>query len=103
MTGSASQIEWAERIKPKVEAEFDRVVRVFQTLGTTQRELDRSDSQAIVAIVEDIRGTVLANDHAGYYIRIWQELKDQVRHMVSQDPRYQAIRASRELRKAKGA
>jgi hypothetical protein len=28
MTGTASQIEWAEQIKPRVNAEFDRVAKV---------------------------------------------------------------------------
>src|SRR6516162_8758435 len=27
MTGTASQIEWAEQIKPRVDAEFDRVAK----------------------------------------------------------------------------
>ena len=95
MTGTPSQIEWAEQIKPRVNAEFDRVARAFQGAARNQEEPDRISTLAIVAILEEKRSEVMAKDQAGYFIREWQELKDQVRQMIAQDSRYQAIKASR--------
>jgi hypothetical protein len=39
----------------------------------------------------------MAKDDAGYFIREWQELRDQVRLMLTNDPRYKAIMANRRL------
>lgn len=36
----------------------------------------------------------MAADQAGYFIHSWQELRDQVRRMIIQDPRYPAIKAN---------
>ena len=98
MTGTASQIEWAEQIKPRVDAEFDRVAGTLQATARDQTEQDRVDTLAIVAILEEKRVEVMAKDQAGYFIRDWQELTDQVRRMIAQDPRFQAIKAKREAR-----
>jgi hypothetical protein len=49
-----------------------------------------------IAILEEKRAEVMANDRAGYFIRDWQELGDQVRRMIGQDARYQAIKAARQ-------
>jgi hypothetical protein len=100
MTGTASQIEWAEQIRPRVNAEFDRVAKAFQAVADRQSNQDRTDTRAIVAIMEEKRAEVMAQDRAGYFIRDWQELKDQVRQMIAQDTRYQAIQASRKARAA---
>lgn len=98
MTGTLSQIEWAEQIKPRVNAEFDRVARAFESKASTRENEDRSEIFAVIAILEDKRAEVMARDEAGYFIREWQELKDQVRLMIVQDSRYQAIKTSREAR-----
>jgi hypothetical protein len=37
----------------------------------------------------------MAKEDAGYFIREWQELRDQVRLMVIQDPRFKALAANR--------
>lgn len=103
MTGTESQIEWAQRIKPKVGVEFDRVTRVFETVAAKQQEPDRTETRLIVDLVRKMRASVMANEEAGYFIRVWQEVKDQVRQMVSQDPRYVEIRSSRALRKSRVA
>jgi hypothetical protein len=100
MTGTASQIEWAEQIRPRVDAEFDRVSKAFQAVADRQSDEDRTDTRAIVAILEEKRAEVMAKDQAGYFIRDWQELNDQVRQMISQDSGYQAIQASRKARAA---
>jgi cell division FtsZ-interacting protein ZapD len=98
MTGTASQIEWAEQIRPRVDAEFDRVAKAFQAVAERQSDVDRTDTRAIVAILEEKRAEVMAKDRAGYFIRDWQELNDQVRQMIAKDPRYQTIQASRKAR-----
>jgi hypothetical protein len=98
MTGTVSQIEWAERIKPQVNAEFDRVAKALNGAAVHQQEQDRVDTRAIVAILEEKRAEVLAKDQAGYFIRHWQELKNQVRQLIAQDSRYQTIQAKRTTR-----
>ena len=46
MTGTANQIEWAERIKAQVGAEFDRVAKALEGAAGKQAERDRmSDGQ----------------------------------------------------------
>lgn len=96
MTGTPSQIEWADLIRPRVIAEFDRVKKAFQAVASTQSGQRLADTAAIIAILEEKRIEVMANQHAGYFIRDWQELKDQVRQLIAQDPRYQAIKAKRD-------
>jgi hypothetical protein len=48
--------------------------------------------------LEKKRAEVMARDEAGYFIREWQELRDQVRQMIRQDARFRAI----EVRKWRG-
>jgi hypothetical protein len=98
MTGTPSQIEWAEQIKPRVNAEFDRVAVALLAVAGNQMEQDRLDTQTVIAILEEKRAEVMANDQAGYFIRDWQELRDQVRRMIGQDARYQAIKARKAAR-----
>jgi hypothetical protein len=98
MSGTSSQIEWAEQIKPRAGAEFDRVAKALRTAADGQRGQDRIDTEAVIAILEEKRAEVLANDQAGYFIRDWGELKDQVRQLIARDSRYQAIRVHREPR-----
>jgi hypothetical protein len=93
MIGTANQVEWAERIRGQVSEEFDRVAKALESAMSRQSELKRGGTLATIAILEDKRAEVLAQDHAGYFIREWQELRDQVRQMITQDSRYQTIRA----------
>ncbi len=93
MTGTPAQIEWAEQIKPRVIAEFDRVAAAFEAVASKQA--DGSKTRAVIAILEATRGEVLAHDQAGYFIRNWGELNDQVRRMIAANPRYQDIKAAR--------
>jgi hypothetical protein len=86
MTGTASQIEWAEQIRPCVNAEFDRVAAALR---------GRANTAEILAILEEKRAEVMANQSAGYFIREWQELTDQVRKAIASDPRYPEIRRRR--------
>jgi hypothetical protein len=98
MNGTPSQIEWAEQIKPRVGAEFDRVAKALTTAASNKGEQVRTDAMAVVAILEEKRAEVMAKDHAGYFIRDWRELGDQVRQMIGKDARFQAIRARRTAR-----
>jgi hypothetical protein len=96
MTGTPSQVEWAERIKLQANAEFDRVANAFRESADSRSKQDRLDIDAIISILEQKRLEVMARDEAGYFIRDWQELSDQVRRLIRCDPAYQAIRARRE-------
>ncbi len=93
MTGRANQIEWAEQIKARVGAEFDRVANALDSAAGKQIGQKRTDTQAMIAILNEKRAGVMARDEAGYFIQEWQELRDQVRQMIAKDFRYQAIKA----------
>ncbi len=99
MSGTPSQLEWAEQIRPRVNTEFDRVAKVLTAATSRRGEQDRVDTQAVIAILEEKRAEVMAKQEAGYFIREWQELRDQVRNMISQDSRYPAIKARKAARR----
>ena len=93
LTGTVNQIEWAKQIKTQVNAEFDRVKTVLEAAAAKQAGQDRTDTQAMIAILEDKRAEVMAHQEAGYFIHDWQELRDQVRQLIMNDYRYKAIKA----------
>ena len=93
LTGTVNQIEWAERIRIQVDAEFDRVARVLAEAASKQSAADRSNTHLMIAILEEKRIEVMANPKAGYFIHDWQELRDQVRQLIMKDDRYKAIKA----------
>jgi len=95
MTGTPNQIEWANQIKPTVDAEFERVINAFQTLALNQSVTASADTLTILTILREQRSQVLANPSAGYFIAEWRELSDQVRKGIAKDPRHQAIHAKR--------
>ena len=95
MSGTPAQVEWADRIKTKVNDEFDRVAITFQSIADKQSNEKRANTLAIVSILEEKRIEVLSRQQAAYFIREWQEISDQVRQLIFHDPRYEAIRASR--------
>jgi len=99
MTGTASQVEWAVLIRARVNDEFDRVAKAFGEAADKQSEEARTETQAVIAILQEKRAEVMANQRAGYFIRNWQELNGQVRQSIADDPRYQAIKTNREARK----
>ena len=94
MTGTANQIEWAEQIRVRVGAEFDRVANALESTTGKQTGQKRMDTQAVIAILKIRRADVMARDEAGHFIQEWQELRDQVRQMTAKDFRYQAIKAN---------
>ena len=101
MSGSAAQVEWAERIKRQVNAEFDRVAASFRSIAGKQVDDKRTDTEAIIAILEEKRAEVMSREQAGYFIRDWQEISNQVRQMIFDDARYQAIKSNRAARRMK--
>jgi hypothetical protein len=92
LSGTASQVEWAERIKRQVNSEFDRVAASFRSVADKQSDKRRADTECIIAILEDKRAEVMSRENAGYFIHDWQEISDQVRQMIFHDTRYQAIK-----------
>ena len=93
LNGAPHEIEWALRIRAQVNAEFDRVARVLERTATQRSGQKRLDTYGMIAILEEKRAEVMSNPDAGYFIRDWQELHDQVRKMMINDARYQAIKA----------
>jgi cell division FtsZ-interacting protein ZapD len=93
MFGTVNQIAWAEQIKTKVNAEFDRVRKVLESVADKHSPEDGSNLPAIIQILEDKRRMVMGNEQAGYFIHDWQELGAQVRQLIVADPRYKAIKA----------
>jgi hypothetical protein len=89
-----NQVAWAAQIRANVSAEFDRVAKALESREPSQTEQHQSETRALIAILEDKRAEVMAEDQAGYFIHDWQELRDQVRRMIIQDPRYLAIKAN---------
>jgi hypothetical protein len=98
LVGTPYEIEWAEQIKNRVNKEFDRVGMIMKSVAAKQLSLDQTDTVKLIAILEEKRHEVMANDRAGYFIHDWQELSDQVRQMIVKDPRYTNIMASQATR-----
>jgi hypothetical protein len=92
LRGNPFQVEWAERIRPQVRAEFDRVARAFQAVANRQSGSKRAATEAIIAMLEEKRTDVMSREDAGYFIRDWQEIHDQVRQMIRKDPRYETLK-----------
>ncbi len=93
--GTESQIEWAEGIRIRIDEEFDRMASSFRSVAGRQSGTKRAETEAILAIIEEKRAEMLAIDQAGVFIRDWREPGDRVRRMILEDPRYEAIQASR--------
>ena len=89
-SGTSNQVEWANLIKRRVAEEFDRVAAAFREVAGHQDGCRLARTEAVLLILEEKRATVMANDQAGYFIRDWQEIGDQVRQMIFKDARYQA-------------
>jgi hypothetical protein len=99
LTGTPNQIEWAEQIRLTVALEFDRAANAFRLRMERQTAADQAETRTVIAIIEQKRTETMANTQAGYFIRDWQELSDQVRQMIFHDPRYQEIKSQREARR----
>lgn len=80
LNGSTAQVEWAERIRAHVGAEFDRVAAAFHNVAQKQNPAMRASTKAVIDILEDRRAEVMRHETAGYFIHDWQDIDDQVRH-----------------------
>ena len=69
LNGTANQVEWAERIRDRVIADFDRVAKSFHTVAGKQAADKRAGTEAIIDILEDRRAAVMRQEQAGYFIR----------------------------------
>ena len=94
LTGTESQVEWAERIRVSVRDEFECVEKSFRAIAAGQHGTMRARTESILPILEDKRQAVMSRTEAGYFIRDWQEISDQVRQMIAGDPRYPARNAA---------
>ena len=97
LTGSLNQVAWAEQIRASVNVEFDRVASALEARAGTQAEARRLKTLAMIVVLEEKRAEVMAKKDAGYFIHDWQELRNQVRSMIINDPRYKAITVGSEV------
>jgi hypothetical protein len=99
LVGTESQVEWAERIRSLVAADFDRVSLAFRSVAGEQRGEAKAATTAILSILDDKRAEVMSHDRAGYFIHDWQEMDGKVRELIGRDARYRAIQEGRPGRK----
>jgi len=92
LRGTENQVEWALRIKCRVNEEFDRVAAAFRVVADRQTGGRRTETETIITILEEKRSEVMSREEAGYFIHGWQEIGDQVRQLIFQDSRYQTIK-----------
>jgi hypothetical protein len=88
LIGTEGQVAWAEKIRSTVNREFDRVANALESRGHNHTTPERT--LAALTVLEEKRAEVMAREEAGYFIREWGELRDQVRLMIIHDPRYRA-------------
>jgi hypothetical protein len=65
MIGTVNQIAWAVQIKAQVDAEFDRVRKVLESVATKQSSNDGTALQAHIRILEDKRAEVMEKHTRG--------------------------------------
>ena len=94
LRGTENQVEWGLRIKRQVDEEFDRVAAAFTVVAHRQNGGRRTETETIITILEEKRSEVMSREEAGYFIHGWQEIGDQVRQLIFQDSRYQAIKTN---------
>ena len=94
LKGTDNQVEWALRIRRQVDQEFDRAVSAFRVVSHRQTGRRHTETETIIDILEEKRLEVMGHEEAGYFICGWQEIGDQVRRLIFEDARYQAIRST---------
>ena len=73
----------------------DPVAKAFATPSGMSAAQDGIDTQAVIVVPKEKRTEVRTKHQAGYFIRVWRELRDQVRKIIGKDSRYKAIKAKR--------
>jgi chaperonin GroES len=96
-------VEWAQRIRTRVGEEFDRVACTLRSVAQRQTKAKREDTEAILLILAEKREAVMNRQQAGYFIRDWQEISDQVHKLMGEDSRFRAIRGIRKHRNGAAA
>lgn len=99
LLGMQNNLEWAEQIKLRVNAEFDRVAAAIHAKAERRNEERRMETLVLMSILESKRSEVMSRQDAGYFIHEWQQIVGQVSTMIRSDSRYLAIH---EKRKAQG-
>jgi hypothetical protein len=99
MNGSEDQVKKAERIKERINGEFDRLARALESSAAKQSGQDRLDTEAVIVILEEKRADVMAKGQADYFINNWRELSQQVRNLIVQDSRYRDIDTRKAIRR----
>jgi hypothetical protein len=92
LVGTENQIAWAEQIRANVSLEFDRVAAALGLAAAGPTNRHPSQARLAIAILEEKRGAVMARTDAGYFIKDWQEIRDQVRFLITSDVRYKAAK-----------
>ncbi len=98
MNGKQDQVKQAERIKARINAEFDRIAHALATSAAKQKDQDRDDVEAVIVILEEKRAEVMAKGQADYFINSWQEVNERVRELIVQDLRYRDINTRKAMR-----
>jgi hypothetical protein len=91
LVGTENQIAWAEQIRANVDAEFNRVAAALESVVTHQTGSNQVRTRLAITILEGHHGAVMARNDAGYFIKEWQEIRDQVRKMVTADTRHKTL------------
>ena len=68
-------------------------------VALNQSARKRAETEAILTILEEKRTAVMKREQAAYFLLDWQDTSDQVRRMIGQDSRFQAIKNSRSAAK----
>jgi hypothetical protein len=76
LSSTENQVEWGLRIKRRVNEEFDRVAAAFTVAAHRQNGRRRTETETIIAILEEKRLEVMRNEEAGYFIHGWQERRE---------------------------
>jgi hypothetical protein len=95
LVGTENQLTWAEQIKASVDAEFDRVATALESVAAHQTSSNQLRTRLAIAILEDHRGAVMARCDAGYFIKDWQDIREQVRLLITADARYKMAKVTR--------
>jgi hypothetical protein len=98
MIGSVDQVKQAERIKVRVNAEFDRIATALGTSAAKKTGQDQTDMQAVIAILEEKRSEIMGKGQADYFIHNWRGELSRIRELIAQDTRYRAINTRKAIR-----
>ena len=98
LTGSPAQVEWAERIRLQVLAEFVRVAAAWEAVARNHRGDQRAETEEILKILRAKQIQTMSRRESGYFIHDWQEISSQVRKLILEDRDYQALLVRRRLR-----